>query len=623
MFNENQIKAISHKEGPAIVLAGPGSGKTTVIIHRIQNLIRKCNVPPENILVVTFTKAAALEMRERFLKLMNKEEKMKTYPVTFGTFHSVYYQILRLAYGYKGDNIVTDKMRDDFIKEIAIRIQSDVSSMSDFVRNMGDEISKVKGNMINVNEYHSSCCNQDQFIRLFHEYERELFTERKIDFDDMILKCYQLLKDREDVLKIWQEKFQYILVDEAQDANSAQFAVIKLLAQPQNNIFIVGDDDQSIYGFRGAHPEIMLQFQRDYKEAQEIVLDVNYRSTSEIMELAQNLIQNNHNRFIKNMVSERGHGIKTDIRKFQNQGEELKYVCSRIKKYMKEGINSKEIAILVRNNAQVPGIQRFLQNEKIVVNAKKSGSNIYDSMVAKDIIAYIRAALFDISLPLRENPDLIYILNKPPRFISRQVVCQDNTDFETLKMTYQHSPEVRKNIEKLIFHLKMIANLNPSAALTYIRNGTGYEQYLYDYSLQHKVKLSNLIKQFDKMQSQAEKYNTLEEWLDDIERQKERTKDVKEEEGINIMTMHSSKGLEFQAVFIVDANQGVIPSSRAVREKDFQEERRVFYVAVTRAKEILNVYGIMENLGCPVEMSMFVGEMIDYEKSIKRTNFIK
>ena len=614
MFNENQIKAISHKEGPAIVLAGPGSGKTTVIIHRIQNLIRKCNVPPENILVVTFTKAATLEMRGRFLKLMNKEEEMKTYPVTFGTFHSVYYQILRFAYGYKGDNIITDKMRDEFIKEIAIRIQLDVSSMSDFVRNVGDEISKVKGNMINVNEYHSSCCNQEQFIRIFHEYERTLSTEGKIDFDDMILKCYQLLEEREDILKMWQEKFQYILVDEAQDANSAQFAVIKLLAQPQNNIFIVGDDDQSIYGFRGACPEIMFRFRQDYKKVQEIVLNINYRSTGAIVELAQNLIQNNHNRFVKNVVPERHYGIKTDIRKFRNQGEELKYVCRRIKKYMKEGINSKEIAIFVRSNAQVPGIQRFLQNEKIMVNVKKSGNNIYESMVARDIIAYIRAALFDMSLPLRENPDLINILNKPPRFISRQVICQDNTDFKKLKMIYQHSPEVLKNIEKLIFHLKMIANLNPSAALTYIRNGTGYEQYLYDYSLQHKVKLSNLIKEFDKMQSQAEKFNTLEEWMDDIERQKERREDEKEE-GINIMTMHSSKGLEFHAVFIVDANQGVIPSSRAVREKDFQEERRVFYVAITRAKEILNVYGIMESLGCPAEMSMFVGEMIDCGKN--------
>lgn len=611
MFNKNQIKAISHKEGPAIVLAGPGSGKTTVITHRVKNLIEDHCVPPEKILVVTFTKAAAVQMKKRFEELMKENNaEYKSYPVTFGTFHSIYYGILKTVYNYTEDNIVTDRLKSDYIKEIAIRCKFDVSSMSDFIQNAGSEISKIKGNLLDINEYYPSFCSKENFIKLFNEYENTLEIERKLDFDDMLIKCRSLLLERIDVLNKWQEKFQYILIDEFQDINSVQYEIIKLLAQPHNNIFIVGDDDQSIYGFRGACPEIMFKFKSDFSNANEILLDVNYRSIPRIVELSQNLIKHNKNRFNKKIISAKSGEIEPDIRKFRNQGEELRYMCDKIQEYIKNGISPEEIVILIRNNSQIEAIRRFLQNNSINVKTNGKRQSVYDSVVGKDVVAYIKAALSYDAMPICKNTDLIYIINKPQRFISRQIISQENINFSEIKKIYCHSPEVLKNIEELQFHLKMISRLNPMAAMVYIRNGTGYEKYLREYAGQKNIKMSELLSQLDEMQNKAQKFQSLEKWIEYIETSNNARCDGKQEHGINIMTMHSAKGLEFKAVFVIDVNQGVIPTSRAVREKDFEEERRVFYVALTRASENLNVYGVMESLGYPVELSMFIEEMM-------------
>lgn len=611
MFNKSQIQAISHNEGPAIVLAGPGSGKTTVITHRIKKLIQYYSVQPEDILVVTFTKAAAVNMKERFLALMNNGEVMpQKYGVTFGTFHSVFYKIMRIACNYKAENIITDKQKSDYIKEIAIRMRLEVPSMPEFITDAEAEISKIKANMLEVSQFNSTCCEKEKFCQLFYEYKKNLEVEGKIDFDDMLLKCYELLTDREDILKTWQNRYKYILIDEFQDINKLQYNIIKLLALPQNNIFIVGDDDQSIYGFRGASPQNMFKFKEDYLMAKEIVLDVNYRSSESIVKLSQNLIGNNKVRFEKKIVSSKGEGKMPQIVCFRNQSEELKALSEKIKEYVKNGINQEEIAILVRNNSQIPHITEFLQNEMLHIYSSAKAGSVYESMVAKDVLAYIKAARNIEQLPLNENMDLIYILNKPSRFISRQVIANAGIDFEKLKKVYAHSSEVVRNIDDLQFHLSMIGKLSPQAALTYIRFGTGYETYLKQYAMEKKVKFSGLLKQFDDLQSEAAGFKYADEWLDFIENHIEMKNNIEErnKNAINIMTMHGAKGLEFRVVFIVDANQGIIPSSKAVRDKDYEEERRVFYVAVTRAIEELNIYCVKESLGCQVEMSLFLDE---------------
>lgn len=609
MFNKSQIQAISHMDGPAMVLAGPGSGKTTVITHRIKNLIEKAEVRPENILVVTFTKAAAISMQKRFSTLMNGG---KGQPVTFGTFHSVFYKILRKSRRYEATEILSERQKTDYIREIIGRYGISSNDISELSQNIINDIGNIKGNMLNAQEYEPSCCKKEDFIKVYNAYNLELKKDGKMDFDDILRECYLLLCENHTILEQWRELYKYILVDEFQDINRIQMNIIELLASPLNNIFVVGDDDQSIYGFRGARPEIMIEFKDYYPEAELIVLDVNYRSTQSIINVAGRVIENNKTRLDKCAHANNDKDFQPDIRKFRNQVEELKFVVSKIREYENQGISLSEMAILVRNNSQIQEISSFLKNRKIEAESGKHRSNIYNGMVAKDILSYVRGALkFDGTY---FNEDLIYVLNKPQRYISRQVVLSVNMNISAVRRIYS-----KNNIDSFLFHIEMIRKLPPQAALSYIRKGAGYEEYLRLYAIENNIPMSGLLKQLEQLAQECSKFNTLEQWINSIDsaQNSEGQNFGKKSSGeggtnnrINIMTMHGSKGLEFKAVFIVDANQGIIPTSKALRERDFEEERRLFYVAITRAIDYLNVYAVEEKLGCPIEVSMFVEEML-------------
>lgn len=609
MFNKSQIQAISHMDGPAMVLAGPGSGKTTVITHRIKNLIEKAEVRPENILVVTFTKAAAISMQKRFSTLMNGG---KGQLVTFGTFHSVFYKILRKSRRYEATEILSERQKTDYIREIIGRYGISSNDISELSQNIINDIGNIKGNMLNAQQYEPSCCKKEDFIKVYNAYNLELKKDGKMDFDDILRECYLLLCENHTILEQWRELYKYILIDEFQDINRIQMNIIELLASPLNNIFVVGDDDQSIYGFRGARPEIMIEFKDYYPEAELIVLDVNYRSTQSIINVAGRVIENNKNRLDKCAHANNDKDFQPDIRKFRNQVEELKFVVSKIKEYENQGISLSEMAILVRNNSQIQEISSFLKNRKIEAENGKHRSNVYNGMVAKDILSYVRGALkFDGTY---FNEDLIYVLNKPQRYISRQVVLSVNMNISAVRRIYS-----KNNIDSFLFHIEMIRKLPPQAALSYIRKGAGYEEYLRLYAIENNIPMSGLLKQLEQLVQECSKFNTLEQWINSIDsaQNSEGQNFGKKSSGeggankrINIMTMHGSKGLEFKAVFIVDANQGIIPTSKALRERDFEEERRLFYVAITRAIDYLNIYAVEERLGCPIEVSMFVEEML-------------
>lgn len=609
MFNKSQIQAISHMDGPAMVLAGPGSGKTTVITHRIKNLIEKAGVRPENILVVTFTKAAAISMQKRFSTLMNGGKGQR---VTFGTFHSVFYKILRKSRRYEATEILSERQKTDYIREIIGRYGISSNDISELSQNIINDIGNIKGNMLNAQEYEPSCCKKEDFIKVYNAYNLELKKDGKMDFDDILRECYLLLCENHTILEQWRELYKYILIDEFQDINRIQMNIIELLASPLNNIFVVGDDDQSIYGFRGARPEIMIEFKDYYPEAELIVLNVNYRSTQSIINVAGRVIENNKTRLDKCAHANNDKDFQPDIRKFRNQVEELKFVVSKIKEYENQGISLSEMAILVRNNSQIQEISSFLKNRKIEAESGKHRSNIYNGMVAKDILSYVRGALkFDGTY---FNEDLIYVLNKPQRYISRQVVLSVNMNISAVRRIYS-----KNNIDSFLFHIEMIRKLPPQAALSYIRKGAGYEEYLRLYAIENNIPMSGLLKQLEQLVQECSKFNTLEQWINSIDsaQNSEGQNFGKKSSGegdtnnrINIMTMHGSKGLEFKAVFIVDANQGIIPTSKALRERDFEEERRLFYVAITRAIDYLNIYAVEERLGCPIEVSMFVEEML-------------
>ena len=532
--------------------------------------------------------------------------------VTFGTFHSVFYKILRKSRRYEATEILSERQKTDYIREIIGRYGISSNDISELSQNIINDIGNIKGNMLNAQEYEPSCCKKEDFIKVYNAYNLELKKDGKMDFDDILRECYLLLCENHTILEQWRELYKYILIDEFQDINRIQMNIIELLASPLNNIFVVGDDDQSIYGFRGARPEIMIEFKDHYPEAELIVLNVNYRSTQSIINVAGRVIENNKTRLDKCAHANNDKDFQPDIRKFRNQVEELKFVVSKIKEYENQGISLSEMAILVRNNSQIQEISSFLKNRKIEAESGKHRSNIYNGMVAKDILSYVRGALkFDGTY---FNEDLIYVLNKPQRYISRQVVLSVNMNISAVRRIYS-----KNNIDSFLFHIEMIRKLPPQAALSYIRKGAGYEEYLRLYAIESNIPMSGLLKQLEQLVQECSKFNTLEHWINSIDSAQNSEgqnfgKNSSGEGGtnnrINIMTMHGSKGLEFKAVFIVDANQGIIPTSKALRERDFEEERRLFYVAITRAIDYLNIYAVEERLGCPIEVSMFVEEML-------------
>ncbi len=604
MYHKEQRRAIEHINGPALILAGPGSGKTTVIVERIHHLIEKGKVPAEKILVVTFTKAAAQHMKQRFLK-----KEGRVLPVTFGTFHSVFYGVLRKTYGSRKMKIISEQEKLKYIRQCVVRLGIDCHEESDYVMNVANEIGRMKGNQVAIDSYESLYCDSEDFRKIYRAYASLLRTESRMDFDDILLQTKELFLQHPDVLEEWRSLYSQILIDEFQDINRIQYEIMKMLAEPENNLFVVGDDDQSIYGFRGAKPEMMFQFEKDYPERKKVLLEINYRCHGSVVDYSKKLIEKNAVRFPKKLCAARKDGKAVTFRKFPNQLDEMQWIVREIERLQTEGVPEAEIAILVRNNSQIPMIQKVLQNAGIMGKGKEQAGLLYRGMVALDLQNYIKAALLEGEKELNENEAVIAILNKPERLISREALLKKRMTWEQLRKEYEHHPEAICHIESLEFHLKMIRKLPPFAAINYIRKGAGYEIYLKQYAEENHFSVKELMKQLEEIQNQSYGMKNHREWLQFLEEQQKT--DRKAEQGIRLLTMHGAKGLEFYAVFLPDMNQGIMPAKKVIREKDFEEERRVLYVAMTRAKEELHLSGVMEQLGTPMELSMFLDEILN------------
>ena len=603
--------AVEHVDHPCLVLAGPGSGKTTVITHRTKKLIEEDGISPSNILVITFTKAAAMEMQQRFLQLMGG----KRLPVSFGTFHAVYFQILKYAYNYRAENIIREEKKYEILRNIVHKTELDISDENEFVANLLSEISNVKGEMLDVAYYYSKNCPEEVFKKIFREYNDTLIRANLIDFDDMLVMCYELLTKRKDILKLWQDKYRYILIDEFQDINRVQYEVIRLLAKPQDNLFIVGDDDQSIYRFRGARPEIMLNFEKDYPEAKKIILDTNYRSTPEIVAAAGKLIRNNKKRFEKQIRAERENGSKPVILPFDNVYKECNYILEEIEQLIAKGLTYQDMAVLYRTNTNPRTLLEKLMEHNIPFCMKDVIPNLYDHFIAKDIIAYIHAAVDFREKGVMKRGDMLRLINRPKRYISRDVFPRAEVNLEDVKRFYQDKGYVLERISKLEYDLAMIRNMNPYAAIQYIRHGIGYEEYLTEYAEYRRMKPEELYDVLEELSEAAKPYKTYREWFKKIEEYGEELKKQARErqekkDGITLATMHSSKGLEYRAVFIIDANETITPHKKALLPEDIEEERRLFYVAVTRAKDWLYICHCRERYGKETDVSRFVEEMV-------------
>ena len=344
--NPSQLRAIAHLSGPMMVLAGPGSGKTSVIVERTAYMTREGKIPPSSVLVVTFSRAAAKEMKERFLKFTRQTSTA----VTFGTFHGIFYGILKQAYNLGAGNILSEDEKYTILKELTLEHGQELAQEGDFPEDVAKEISIVKGGRISLEHYYSSCCPDEVFRQIYTGYQKTIRQRRKLDFDDMLLCCYELFNKRRDILAAWQNKFQYIMVDEFQDINHLQYDIVRMLAKPRNNLFIVGDDDQSIYHFRGAKPEIMLNFTKDYPEAKQVLLDVNYRCSSNILQTAMNVIDCNKKRFPKQLSTPNKAGSPVKLLEYENPREEYMSLAAALKKRLDREETIEDTAVLFRTN---------------------------------------------------------------------------------------------------------------------------------------------------------------------------------------------------------------------------------------------------------------------------------
>lgn len=612
--NEAQHRAISHGAGAMLVLAGPGSGKTFVVTQRVKYLIEHHHVRPEDILVITFTKAAATEMQERFGKLSGG----RNYPVHFGTFHSVFFQILRHTYRFTAQNIIREGDKYKLLTQILggmpaeIRSQSQPDDSTDTLQRLLSEISTVKNNGITPQQIRSTTVSQTEFEYIFQMYKQEMNRSKRIDFDDMVLLCRDLLAARPETLRLWQQRFQYILVDEFQDICPLQYEVVRMLAKPQDNLFIVGDDDQSIYGFRGSRPEIMLNFTRDYPGAEQVLLDVNYRSRRDIVDVAGKLIAHNQMRFDKKVrtQNEQLGGVK--IYSFHSKLRQAENIALLIKQYMTQpDARYSDIAILYRTNNHTVYTADRLMKEGIPFIMKEKPKNIYDSAVAKDLAAYLRYALREDSVE-----DFVRIMNKPVRYIKRITVPRQRFQMQELIANNRAAGYVVQNIIDFYDNLRFLKSLNPFSAVNYIRKGIGYEAYLKKQAAEQGRDASKEFEELDELMQLAKEFETIPEWLGHIENygavlleiaQHERRR---QEDGVAMVTMHASKGLEWKVVVLPDVNEGVIPHKKAVTDVELEEERRMFYVAMTRAREFLFIFYIQEKEAGNLLPSRFIDEIM-------------
>ena len=604
-FSKAQTQAIMHKDGPMMVLAGPGSGKTTVITHRVQYLTKEYGIDPGDILVITFTRAAAEEMRERYEALTGGGSR-----VTFGTFHSIFFRILKLAYRYTADNIVREEQQMQFVRELAQAGGLEPEDENEFAASILSEISSVKGERIALEHYYSKNCPDAVFRQLYAGYEEKMRRAGLIDFDDMMVLCLELFTERKDILSAWQRRYRYILIDEFQDINRLQYEIVRMLAKPEDNLFIVGDDDQSIYRFRGAKPEIMLGFERDYPGAGRILLDVNYRSTEEIVAPALRLIGENQKRFSKAIHTTGRHGKNVITKLWQDPGEENLAIAREIQLYLQSGVRPGDIAVLYRTNAGPRFLMEKLMEYNLPFRTRDTVPNLYEHWISRNILTYIR-----IAMGSRAREDILQVINRPKRYISRDVMPDETVSFEKMKAFYAEKDWIAERIESLEGDLRAIARMSPLAAVNYIRQGMGYDEYLIEYAAFRRMRPEELLETADELKESAAGFKTFDEWFAHIEAYKEEllrqaAQRRTETDAITLATMHSAKGLEFPIVYILDANEGITPHSRAMLDEDMEEERRLFYVAMTRAKTRLHVYAVRERYHKKAEVSRFVWEYL-------------
>lgn len=602
-LNERQLEAVQTVEGPLLIIAGAGSGKTTVIVNRIAYMISHCGINPWNILAITFTNKAANEMKERIEGILGEIPR----GMWVGTFHAVCVKILRTCIdrlGYGNDFVIYDTgdiktLIKDCIKELGYN-EKEIDP-----RFAMSQISDAKNKMLEPATMVYTCGNDlklQAVAKIYALYQKKLMKNNALDFDDIIFNTVKIFSSEPDVLERYQERFRYIMIDEYQDTDNSQYLLVKMLADKYRNLAVVGDDDQSIYRFRGANVENILGFEEDYPEARKIVLDRNYRSTENILNAANAVIANNSHRMEKKLWSDKGDGEKLTAYTAQDEKDEGRFIAREIIKRKKSGGRFSDCAVLYRTNAQSRAIETELMSANIPYKVL-SGLRFYDRKEIKDIIAYLR---------LIHNPNddmsLIRVINEPKRKIGATSVAKlniialenDISMFEAARRADEF-PELKSAAAKMNGFVKLIDELAQmkedtpvSELLSETEKRSGYiEMLVNENTVESRTRLENLgefmtvAKDFEANEDYEGK---LSEFLENVTLASSTDELSEEDDAAVLMTIHSAKGLEFPVVFIAGMEERIFPSMRSVSDPEsLSEERRLCYVAMTRAKEKLYI----------------------------------
>lgn len=639
--NKQQQRAIAHNTGPALILAGPGSGKTFTTVERVRYLIEVHHADPSHILVITFTKAAARQMRDRFFARMDNQ----FFPVTFGTFHAVFFHILKISCHYDGSSILKEKEKREYLRAALLTLpkkfyaQNDGKIDREWEQGLLSEIGFIKNIGKLPADFTSEYVSRQEFMRIFVSFQKQLAQEKKLDLDDFAAAVCHLFRTNPAELARWQREYSYLLVDEFQDINAAQYEAVKLLCGGKRNLFVVGDDDQAIYGFRGSDPAIMRHFLKDFPEAKQIFLSVNYRSRAGIVETAGKLIGQNRERFPKQIVAGQSatSGVpaaapgmiwlpfSTDhsvlVCGFQDRKQEAEAVADEMGKAVRQG---KSCAAIFRTNADAVWLAAELKCRKIPFRWKEKPKNPYETPVCQDLLAYLQFAMEG-----RKRKDFLRIMNHPCRYLSRQMLPDAEISFSALRRAYAQKPYMQEILHCLEADISRLAKMDLYAAVHYIRRGMGYDAWLKENAGQtpsagelrqgqrtasagtraHAAgKLERDLEAADFFQEQVREFQSLTE----LEEAMAAYEDQMDQNGadasdvaactaasgttgaafatlpiVELVTMHGSKGLEYDVVFLPCCMEGVVPHKKSRNQAALEEERRMFYVGMTRAKKEL------------------------------------
>lgn len=614
-LNTAQQKAVCHETGPMLVLAGPGSGKTTVLLCRISRLLERGLAKPQEILALTFSKAAAEEMKSRFENLNGASG------VSFGTFHSIFFRILRSRYGWNVEQIFQEEERRSILRNSIEAEKWDIPDLEEYISQFFSQLSLMNSELEQPNRFTPVGMPVEEFRKLYRAYEGYKERHEKLDFDDMLTQCYQLLREDAAVREYWQRKYKFILVDEFQDVNQAQFACLQILAEKHQNLFVVGDDDQSIYAFRGARPDFLLHFPTLYPAAKKVTLNTNYRSTERIVNLAERVIGNNEVRFVKNMKGIGEAGDKVTFFLAEDAAKEAAHIAEKIGRLLDEGVPLTEIAVIYRTNLQGGAFARELYKRGIPYDLRDNNGNVYEHWVAKDLLAYLLLAENEES-----DSALRRILNKPKRYIGKDLLAEAEAMPYTLLRSFFVCPSLKgwqeENLENLRIDLNQIRKRTPYDALKYIRKVIGYDEYLEEFAAYRRTSAQVLQEIADEIMETAKDCADVRSFREQLERlslqmKEQSRKKGQKRNGVALMTMHGAKGLEFRAVFLPSLVEGIVPHEKGM--DTVAEERRLFYVAMTRASEKLCLSAILQRYEKERKPSRFLAEMgLDAEKAFRK-----